>query len=331
MGWILRTTVPSADSEALGALLWDLHATGLAEIARGDTIVTGSDSGPSGAGGGPRAGENRSPAGAGCAAEATVDIVAGFATGPEAEAAAEAVRRWAAPSGTPPAGVTVAPADDGDWLDPHRRATIDVGGHRLDLLVGGAFGDGAHPSTRLALDLLAVMVRPGAAVLDVGTGTGVLALGARALGAGPVVAVDTDPEARRVALINVTAARRLTRSVPIEVSGELPPPPRASPSPSAPPSQRRLWEHGGGELPPRRRFALVVANLVLGEQRQVAPLIGPLVAPGGALVLAGLLDSQESDVVALHPGFEVVARRTSGDWLGLALRRAPGSVPPPAR
>lgn len=313
MGWILRTTVPSVDSEALGALLWDLHATGLAEIARGDTKVTDPDSGPSDA--------NGAPPGEGNPAPGSVDIVAGFATGPEADAAAEAVRRWTGPSGAAAPDVTVATVDDHDWLDPHRTATIDVGGHRLELLVGGAFGDGTHPSTRLALDLLAVMVRPGAAVLDVGTGTGVLALGARALGAGPVVAVDTDPEARRVALVNVTNARRLTRSVPIEVTGELPPPPTASPSPSAPPGQRRLWEWGGGELPPRRRFAVVVANLVLGEQRDVAPLIGPLVAPGGALVLAGLLTTQEADAAAIHPGFDVVERRTSGDWIGLGLRR----------
>lgn len=326
MGWILRTTVPSADSEALGALLWDLHATGLAEIARGDTALTGTDSGRSGTSGAPPAAAN-SPGNPTDIVD-VVDIVAGFATAADAEAAADALRRWAGPSGASPAGVTVAPADDRDWLDPDRRVTIDVGGHRLDLLVGGAFGDGAHPSTRLALDLLAVLVRPGAAVLDVGTGTGVLALGARALGAGPVVAVDTDPEARRVALVNVTTARRLTRAVPIEVSGVLPPPPTASPTPSAPPGQRRLWEWGGGELPPRRRFAVVVANLVLGEQREVAPLVDPLVAPGGALVLAGLLESQEGEAVALHPGFEVVERRTSGDWLGLALRRAAGAPPP---
>jgi len=319
MGWILRTTVPSADSEALGALLWDLHATGLAEIARGDTALTGSDSGRSGDDGASPAPPN-SPGG-------PVEIVAGFDTASDAEAAADALRRWTGPSGSSPAEVAVAQADDRDWLDPDRRVTIDVGGHRLDLLVGGAFGDGTHPSTGLALELLAVIVRPGAAVLDVGTGTGVLALGARALGAGPVVAVDTDPEARRVALINVTGARRLTRSVPIEVSGVLPPPPTASPSPSAPPGQRRLWEWGGGELPPRRRFAVVVANLVLGEQREVAPLIGPLVAPGGALVLAGLLTSQEDEAVALHPGFEVVERRTSGDWLALALRRTAGPTP----
>ncbi|MEZ5411258.1 MAG: 50S ribosomal protein L11 methyltransferase [Acidimicrobiales bacterium] len=319
MGWILRTTVPSADSEALGALLWDLHATGLAEIARGDTALTGTDSGRSGASGAPPVAAN--PPGG------PVDIVAGFATGPEAEAAADTVRRWIGPSGEAPADVAVAPADDRDWLDPDRTVTIDVGGHRLELRVGGAFGDGAHPSTRLALDLLASIVRPGAAVLDVGTGTGVLALGARALGAGPVVAVDTDPEARRVAMVNVTGARRLTRSVPIEVTGALPPPPTASPAPSAPPGQRRLWEWGGGELPPRRRFAVVVANLVLGEQRLVAPLIDPLVAPGGTLVLAGLLTSQEDEAVALHPGFEVVERRTSGDWSGLALRRAAASPP----
>ncbi|MDH4363448.1 MAG: 50S ribosomal protein L11 methyltransferase, partial [Acidimicrobiia bacterium] len=125
-----------------------------------------------------------------------------------------------------------------------------------------------------------------------------------------------------------TAARRLTRSVPIEVTGALPPPPTASPRPSAPPGQRRLWEWGGGELPSRRRFAVVVANLVLGEQREVALLIDPLVASGGALVLAGLLTSQEDEAVALHPGFEVVERRTSGDWLGLALRRA--TTPPPS-
>ena len=318
MGWILRTTVPPADAEALGALLWDMHDTGLAEIDTGDT-VTASDSAP------PTVGPARPAA----SAPRRITLVAGFATAAEAEAAAGTVRAWSGRTDPDdPLEVTVAPADPSDWLDPGRTVTIDVGGHRLELLVGGAFGDGAHPSTRLALDLLAVMVRSGAAVLDVGTGTGVLALGARALGAGPVVAVDTDPEARRVALINVTGARRLTRSVPIEVTDRLPPPPSASPTPSAPPGQRRLWEWGGGELPPRRRFAVVVANLVLGEHREVAPLIGPLVAPGGALVLAGLLESQEGEAVALHPGFEVVERRTSGDWLGLALRRVAG--PPPA-
>ena len=77
----------------------------------------------------------------------------------------------------------------------------------LELDPGMAFGTGAHPTTQLCLEVLEDVVRPGERVLDFGTGSGILALAAARLGAGPVVGLDIDPVKAGMLLWHVPAKR----------------------------------------------------------------------------------------------------------------------------
>lgn len=100
------------------------------------------------------------------------------------------------------------------WIDPTSAGPFEIvatwladdvpraARHRIIVDPGGAFGHGGHPSTRLLLELLPEIVEPGLTVVDVGTGTGVLAIAAAMLGA-EVVAIDNDPTAVEVARGNV--------------------------------------------------------------------------------------------------------------------------------
>ena len=76
---------------------------------------------------------------------------------------------------------------------------------RIEVNPGMAFGTGAHETTQLCIEALERHIRPGAAVLDVGTGSGILSIAANMLGAGRVVACDNDPEAVAVARAHVPA------------------------------------------------------------------------------------------------------------------------------
>lgn len=165
-----------------------------------------------------------------------------------------------------------------------------------------AFGTGGHATTALALQALddVLASRPGARVLDVGCGSGVLALAALALGAAGAVACDLDPIAARETRENA-AANRLG---PLLVfTGSL------------------------AALAPGR-FALVVANMI---RRELTPLLAGLaarIAPGGALVLSGLLAGERAELEARLAalGARVRAAREQRDergdaWLALIATR----------
>jgi ribosomal protein L11 methyltransferase len=200
---------------------------------------------------------------------------------------------WKAGLGPVSAGrVFVRPS----WLD----APAPPGSAEVVLDPGMAFGTGAHPTTALCLAALSDLLgaRPGAAVLDVGTGSGLLAIAAAKLGAGRVAATDVDPVAVRVARENARA-----NGLPLEPTG----------------------------IPPGRvegSFDLVVANILANTLVELAPALAGKVAPGGAVLLAGILSSQEDEVRSAYrraglepsPGED----RRDGDWSLLVLRRAPG-------
>jgi ribosomal protein L11 methyltransferase len=180
------------------------------------------------------------------------------------------------------------------WID----APAPPGMVEVVLDPGMAFGTGSHPTTSLCLaalsDLLAA--RPGASVLDVGTGSGLLAIAARKLGAARVAANDNDPVAVEVAREN--AARN---GAALELTGA---PPEAIPG----------------------TFDVVVANILANVLVALAPVLAAKLAPDGVLLLSGILAPQEDEVRRAHveaglaplPGGD----RRDGEWSLLALRRS---------
>lgn len=158
---------------------------------------------------------------------------------------------------------------------------------------GRAFGTGTHESTRLVMRELDMRVRGGEEVLDVGSGTGILAICALKLGAARALCVDIDPDAVEVtnenARFNEVEARVTAASTPVESI--------------------------------RDAFSLVLANI---QASVLVPLAGALAArvrAGGLLVLSGILKGQEEDVLAAYPGFRLEASPVEGEWIALVLTK----------
>lgn len=165
----------------------------------------------------------------------------------------------------------------------------------LELEPGRAFGTGLHETTRLVAQALAdhASELQGATVLDVGCGSGVLALVALELGAARAVALDVDPEAVEVTLEN---AKRNALSDRVDAS-----------------------------TTPVEDVALV-APVVLAniEARVLVPMAEELIrhlAPGGLLLLSGILVPQGDEVRAAYAELDLVASPSMGEWTLLALRK----------
>ena len=179
----------------------------------------------------------------------------------------------------------------------HRRAPEDV---VLALDPGMAFGTGLHPTTRLCLAGVEALadrgVLAGTRVLDLGCGSGILAIAALKFGAASALGLDTDPIAIEATLAN---ARRNALI-------------------------RRLRAREGS-LPSRQSpFDVVLANLIAGL---LVPLAGGLadeLRPGGVLLASGIFVDREGDVRAAFEavGLEITGRTAEGDWVALeAIRR----------
>jgi ribosomal protein L11 methyltransferase len=179
----------------------------------------------------------------------------------------------------------------------HRRRPGDV---VLALDPGMAFGTGLHPTTRLCLAALEPLAADGrlagARVLDVGCGSGILAIAALRLGAATALGVDTDPIAIESTLANARR-NRLVRRMAARV-GSLP--------------------SGAGS------FDVVLANLIAGVLVPLAPALRDELRVGGALVASGIFIDREDEVRAAFDaaGLVVVERSAEGDWVALEARRA---------
>jgi ribosomal protein L11 methyltransferase len=162
---------------------------------------------------------------------------------------------------------------------------------------GMAFGTGHHPTTRLCLEELEQRLKPGMRVLDLGTGSGILALVAAKMGAAEVLAVDRDPDAVRAARRNVRA-NGLGRRVRL-LRSDGPP-----------------WGEGGIDMALANISAKVLMNL--------AEALAGCMAPGATLVASGLLVEREPEVTRaiIKAGMTLVGRRQEEDWVALVCRRA---------
>ena len=154
---------------------------------------------------------------------------------------------------------------------------------------GMAFGTGQHETTRLCLEFMETLPIDGERLLDVGTGTGILSIAAVKLGATEVTGVDIEPDAVIAARANAQANDTNYRVL----EGSLPHP-----------------EIEG-------LFDIVVSNMILPAQLKVLPEAIKMLAPGGTLILAGILVEQEAELASVLSGFDIAARRTHSDWLGL--------------
>jgi len=173
----------------------------------------------------------------------------------------------------------------------------------IRVMPGASFGAGRHPTTRLALRGVEFVLthcekpsaEPGSRVLDIGTGTGVLAMAAVLLGIEAGIGIDLDPcavaEAKANARLNDLDARFMVSDTAVErISGP---------------------------------FALVAANLRLPTLLRLAPSIAAWTPPGAAVVLSGIRVEERTAVVCAYESesFETTWSAEEDEWIGLALRK----------
>lgn len=180
------------------------------------------------------------------------------------------------------------PITDRLWIVPSWHRAPDPGAINIELDPGLAFGTGSHPTTRLCLRWLAENIKGGEAVLDYGCGSGILAIAAARLGAGPVWGADIDPQAVAAARDN---ARRNAVATEFYLSDGV----------------------------PEQQADVLVANILTNPLKALMPLLAAHVKPGGRLVLSGILESQADEVMAAYaPCFSMAVWATEEGWVCLA-------------
>lgn len=184
----------------------------------------------------------------------------------------------------------------------HDRAALPAGAIGIEIEAGQAFGTGHHGTTAGCLIMLERLInarRPSRS-LDLGTGSGVLAIAIAKLTHTPVLATDIDPIATRVARANA------------ELNGVAP----VVHARTAPGLRHRVFADEGP-------FELIVANILARPLMAMAPQIAQLLAPRGRVILSGILAGQRWQVLAAFRAASLYHRRTiwRGDWVTIELGR----------
>jgi ribosomal protein L11 methyltransferase len=192
----------------------------------------------------------------------------------------------------------------------------------IELDPGLAFGTGLHPSTRLCLEATEDYLRPGDVVLDVGTGSGILAIAAAKLGAAHIVALDVDAMALEVARENavqngVESAISLHRASlqPLAFQRRQGRSDSCS-SDGGTPTVFALGTQAGG-------FDLLLMNILAKVIVESAEAIAACLADHGSFVVSGIIQSQEDSVrqALAAQGLQVIERRAQNDWVALIGRK----------
>ena len=192
------------------------------------------------------------------------------------------------------------------WVVPSWHEAPDPDALILELDPGLAFGTGSHPTTRLCMEWLEAHPAPGKTVLDYGCGSGILAMVARKMGAGDVAGVDIDPQA-------IESARENAERNNCEIDFYLPD--------SFAVADKA--HHATG------RFDIVVANILSSPLKLMAPMLAGRVAPGGELILSGVLARQAEEVAEAYAPFIKMGVWAEQDgWVALHGRLGSDTVPP---
>lgn len=182
------------------------------------------------------------------------------------------------------------------WEQPPKETGARI---MIPIDAGSVFGQGSHVTTRLVLEQLGSLDLAGASVLDVGTGSGVLATAAALLGAARVHAVDIDSDsvqiARQNAENNGVAGVVSVGDVPI------------------------------GDI--EASHDIVLANILASVLVDLAPAIIARLARGGVLVLSGLLDQQRQRVLEVYGSLDLVSAYTEDGWTVLVLSNPSADTP----
>ncbi|HEU4457931.1 MAG TPA: 50S ribosomal protein L11 methyltransferase [Methylibium sp.] len=182
------------------------------------------------------------------------------------------------------------------WIVPSWHAPPAGAAQVIRLDPGLAFGTGTHPTTRMCLRWTARQAERlrGARVLDYGCGSGILAIGAARFGAAAIDAIDIDPAAFASAEANAKANGVELRAGSPESIGA-----------------------------PAAGYGVVFANILASPLKLLAPLLAAHVAPGGALVLAGILERQADELRAAYASHLAIDVVDSEDgWILMTGRRA---------
>jgi ribosomal protein L11 methyltransferase len=176
------------------------------------------------------------------------------------------------------------------WIVPSWHEAPPQAAQVIRLDPGLAFGTGTHPTTRMCLRWIATHAQPWSRVLDYGCGSGILAIGAALHGARAIDAVDIDPAAVESTRANAVANRvQLDAGLPDAAQGSYP---------------------------------LVLANILATPLKLLAPLLSGHVAPGGHLVLAGILERQADELIAAYaPWLTIEVSDREEGWILMTGRR----------
>ena len=166
----------------------------------------------------------------------------------------------------------------------------------IEIDPGMAFGSGTHETTGMCLSILEENIRGGEVIIDVGTGSGILAIGAALLGAGHVLAVDIDPDAVKVAAENV-AKNHVESTVTVQ--------------------QGNLLEKVDAVCD------ICVANIISDIIISFAAPLMNHIRPGGLFICSGIVSMRDDEVAQalLDAGYEILHRYTRGEWTAFLSRR----------
>ncbi|MBV8742750.1 MAG: 50S ribosomal protein L11 methyltransferase [Sinobacteraceae bacterium] len=179
------------------------------------------------------------------------------------------------------------------WVCPHHEQAEAADAVIVRMDPGLAFGTGTHPSTALCLQWLDAHVATGQEIIDYGCGSGILALAAVKLGAARAHCFDIDPQALLATADNAQANDITGRISIVTTPADLP-----------------------------AQVDVLVANILSGPLRELAPALSARVRPGGSIVLAGLMDHEIGDVTQAYGAwFDMCCFGLRDSWAGLAGRR----------